>query len=92
MKDLIEDNYRSTVKRGLIKPDTNTFDFFEKLMEEVKELEEAIAFGTLAEFKEELSDVILVCLNLAKHYGFDIEQELLKKIEKNFKRAETSSS
>jgi NTP pyrophosphatase (non-canonical NTP hydrolase) len=36
---------------------------------------------------EELADVILVCLNIAKHYKIDIEKELNNKIKKNFKRS-----
>ncbi len=37
-------------------------------------------------FNEELSDVILVCLNIAEHYQIDIEKELISKIEINEKR------
>jgi NTP pyrophosphatase (non-canonical NTP hydrolase) len=91
MKKLIELNYQSTVQRGLITPSTDIADFLNKLDEEVDELNGAYE-ETWDDLKEELSDVILVCLNFARHYGIDIEQELLKKIEKNFKRAETSSS
>ena len=36
--------------------------------------------------KEELADIVLTCLNTAKHFGFDIELELNKKIEINKKR------
>jgi len=35
---------------------------------------------------EELADIILVCLNIAKHYNIDIEKELKNKIQVNFKR------
>ena len=35
---------------------------------------------------EELADIILVCLNLAKHCNIDIEQELKIKIEINKNR------
>jgi len=87
MKKLIESNYQSTVQRGLITPNTDLSDFLNKLDEEVDELNAAYE-ETWDDFKEELSDVILVCLNCAKHYGIDIENEMLKKIEKNFKRAE----
>tara|TARA_R100000501_G_C2575197_1_gene80580 strand:+ start:473 stop:685 length:213 start_codon:yes stop_codon:yes gene_type:complete len=38
-------------------------------------------------FREELADVILVCFNISKHYGWDIESELFKKVAINEKRA-----
>jgi len=86
MKDIIESNYKSIRKRGLITSDTDILDFINKLDEEVKELKESVNKGTLKEIKEELSDVILVCLNMAYHHGFDIEQEIKNKIDINFKR------
>lgn len=86
MKTIIEENYASTVKRGLITKDTDMQDFITKIFEEVGEFEEAVEIGTLKDIKEELSDIILVCLNTAKHYGFDIEQELINKINKNKNR------
>lgn len=87
MKDIIETNYKSIRERGLITSYTNMKDFINKLDEEVEELKQSVNKGTLKEIKEELSDVILVCLNTAYHYGFDIEKELKKKIDKNFDRA-----
>ena len=98
MKQIIEHNYDSTIKRGLIDENTNILDFFKKLQEEVGEFEQAIddLFRSVEakpehfrNIEEELSDVILVCLNCAKHFNIDIEQELKKKIEKNYKRSET---
>lgn len=86
MKKIIEDNYESIVKRGLINNDTNMTDFITKIFEEVSEFEEAVEIGTLKDIKEELADIILVCLNTAKHYGFDIEKELINKINKNKNR------
>lgn len=87
MKDIIETNYNSIRERGLITSNTSMKDFINKLDEEVEELKQSIDKGTLKEIKEELSDVILVCLNTAYHHGFDIEKELKKKIDKNFERA-----
>ena len=87
MKDIIETNYKSIRKRGLITSDTDIKDFINKLDEEVEELKQSVNKGTLKEIKEELSDVILVCLNTAYHHGFDIEKEIKKKIDKNFERA-----
>lgn len=96
MKDLIEDNYKSIVSRGLITPSTNAYDFLDKLKEEIQELKESLDnlknslvpkdehFNNI---NEELSDVVLVCLNFAKHYDIDIESELENKIKKNFARS-----
>jgi len=95
MKKLINDNYDSIVKRGLITPQTNAFDFVEKIKEETEELERELIIlknvpmarqENFDKINEELSDVILTCLNMAKHFNIDIETELKKKIEINFNR------
>ncbi len=82
MKDLIESNYKSIVKRGLITPYTSSEDFIMKLEEEVQEYIEAEKY-TLPNVNEELADIILVCLNIARHYDVDIEKELIRKIKIN---------
>ena len=87
MKNLIEENYKSIVNRGLINPDTNMDAFIMKIEEEVQEFIDAVKIGTLKEIKEELSDIILTCLNTGHHFGFDIELELNNKIEINKNRA-----
>lgn len=86
MKKLIEENYQSIVNRGLINPHTSMDAFIMKIEEEVQEFIEATQVGTLKEIKEELADIVLTCLNTAKHFGFDIELELNKKIEINKNR------
>lgn len=92
MKHLIQSNYDSILSRGLINKDTTYEDFLEKLYEEVGEFDDALcrfiesdpaSFRKHDDMKEELADVILVCLNFAKHYDIDIELELTKKIMKN---------
>lgn len=97
MKKLIKRNYASIVARGLIKPTTNYYAFIEKFNEEVEELKEAVDYikkskhndySHFEAVKEELADIILVGLNMAHHYGIDIEKELIKKIETNEQRAE----
>ena len=80
---LIKDNYESIVQRGLITPSTTVSDFIEKLDEEVSELYHAT--DPVNEI-EELADVILVCLNYAKHFNIDIEKALWEKILTNKKR------
>ncbi len=79
MRYIIEENYKSIVKRGLITPKTTLKEFIDKIDEEVEEFK--VCYD-----KEELADIILVCLNYAHHYDIDIESELLKKIEINKNR------
>ena len=80
MKNIIEANYQSIKKRGLITENTTEYDFVMKLEEEVQEFIDA---ESSLEIAEELADVILVCLNYAKHYRIDIEKQLLLNITKN---------
>ena len=88
MKKLIGDNYQSIVDRGFITPTTTLFEFLDKLDEEVEELnKEALISKEWSNLPEELADVILVCLNMAKHFDIDIEQELKNKIRINEYRA-----
>lgn len=85
MNQIIEENYISTVKRNCITDETTIQDFIDKIFEEAAELEsEFISNGIID--KMELADIILVCLNFAKHYGIDIEKELNKKITINKNR------
>jgi NTP pyrophosphatase (non-canonical NTP hydrolase) len=85
MKTLIEFNYQTIVNRGMINKATSEDDFIMKLEEEVQEFINA-SKNNIGDFNEELADIILVCLNIAKHYGIDIEKELINKILKNTKR------
>jgi NTP pyrophosphatase (non-canonical NTP hydrolase) len=87
MKEIIELNYQSTVQRGLITPSTTFQQFLDKILEEVNEFEKAHYTFIDKDRAEELADIVLVCLNFAKHFGIDIEQELKNKIQKNFERA-----
>lgn len=85
MKDIIEENYKSIVGRGLITTETKKQDFVLKLEEEVQEFIDAF-INNQGNKNEELADVILVCLNIAKHYDIDIQRELKKKITINKNR------
>lgn len=85
MKTIIELNYEVTKKRGLIDKHTTTSDFIMKLEEEVQEFISTTVHEN-GDFDHELADIILVCLNIAKHYGIDIEKQLLTNIIKNFNR------
>jgi NTP pyrophosphatase (non-canonical NTP hydrolase) len=86
MKKLIQDNYDSIVKRGLITSQTTKEDFVDKLYEEVGEFEEILSEHGMID-SEELADIILVCLNISKHYNIDIEKEMKGKIAVNFNRS-----
>jgi NTP pyrophosphatase (non-canonical NTP hydrolase) len=85
MKQIIEENYKSIVDRGLISFSTTKEDFLDKLYEEVNEFESDF-LDKDCDISEELSDVILVCLNIAKHYDIDIEKSLKNKIQINKNR------
>ena len=88
MQDIISANYQSIVDRGFITPTTTLFEFLDKLEEEVEELnKEALISKEWSNLPQELADVILVCLNMAKHFNIDIEQEIKNKIRINEYRA-----
>tara|TARA_R100001463_G_scaffold124655_1_gene181720 strand:- start:143 stop:421 length:279 start_codon:yes stop_codon:yes gene_type:complete len=88
MQDIIITNYQSIVDRGFITPTTTLFEFLDKLEEEVEELtKESLRPKQFSNLPEELADVIMVCLNMAKHYDIDIEKEIKNKIKINEQRA-----
>lgn len=93
LKEIIEQNYKSIVKRGLITTDTTTTDFMDKLYEELIEVNDVLINQLInidlpikEELSFELADVILTALNFAKHYDIDIEHYLKEKIKINFER------
>lgn len=85
MKHIIEFNYETTKKRGLISKDTRQENFVMALEEEVSEFIDA-ALHEKGDYDTELADIILVCLNIAKHYGIDIESQMVRNIAKNMYR------
>ena len=86
MKKIIDLNYKATVDRGLITPKTSIDEFLLKIDEELAEFKHEVLNGTDTMLNEELADIILVFLAMAKHYTIDIEEELKKKIRKNLNR------
>ncbi len=54
----------------------DTASVFEKLHEEIAELEVEIAAGDMAKAREELGDLLFVCANLARKLGVDPEDAL----------------
>jgi len=86
MKKIIDLNYKATVRRGLITSTTCIDDFLSKVDEELAEFKHEVLNGSDAMLNEELADIILVFLAMAKHYNIDIEEELKKKIRINLNR------
>jgi len=86
MKELIEDNYKTIVDRGLITPSTTHTEFLDKIYEEADELCLSYDYNDFENTKEELADVILTCLNMARHFNIDIMKEMKNKIEINRNR------
>ena len=50
---------------------------------EVAEAAEAVRIGDVANFGEELADVVIRVLDCAATLGIDLEKEILEKVEKN---------
>ena len=83
-QELLNRNYQSTVNRKLITPSTDFFEFTDKILEEVGEIEKEMIYG--GNWQEEIADVVLTALNMATHYKIDIKRELENKIIKNENR------
>lgn len=97
MKHIINFSFEVTKRRGLIDRNKTTMrDFVMKLEEEVQEFADValnqpnkklyLANHKSEDFNQELADIVLVCFNIAKFYGIDIESELSKNIIKNMNR------
>lgn len=88
MITIIERNYKSIQKRGLITSKTNHVDFHDKLVEEVKEVKQELCKNPISieKLSFEIADVILTALNYAKHYNIDIEKVMIEKIKINENR------
>jgi len=76
--------YDSIVKRGQINNETTFEDFINKIEEEKNELN--AEKGNHVRIKQELIDIIGVCVAMGKHYRIDISGEFEKKIIINEKR------
>jgi NTP pyrophosphatase (non-canonical NTP hydrolase) len=70
-------NYAATVRRGKISDKTTLNEFIFKMFEEVQEFKDDSNFGITDGL--ELADIIIVCLNTAKHLDIDIQDWLEKK-------------
>ncbi len=56
------------------------------IISEVFEADKAYKDGDMELFQEEMADIVLMCLSAAGGYGFNMEQELLKKHAINLDR------
>lgn len=87
MKKLIKDNYEVTRARGLITDLTESYEFHEKIDEELDEMIESYErYGFTDKHIQEISDIILTCFNYLKHNEINIKKALKEKIEINRKR------
>ena len=79
IQEIIERNYQAAVKRGKIHRYMNEHAFHKAIDGEVTELYNTLG-GVINPFDvSELADIILVSFSMARHFGYDIEKELIKK-------------
>jgi hypothetical protein len=82
INEIAKENYKHAVRRGKIQKDDSFWKFHSALQDEVNELE-------LSELNNcnfdpsEAVDVILVPMSLLEHNGYDVEAEIMKKLEFN---------
>jgi NTP pyrophosphatase (non-canonical NTP hydrolase) len=83
LKDLQKKVYQNKLDKGF-----NTTDIYEEFALIHEEVAEASsAYGKkLPDLGEELADVVIYLLGLSEILGIDLEEELLKKMQKNKKR------
>lgn len=83
IEQIIERNYKATVKRGLISESTGFKDFINKLKEEVSELEAEHFTDNMA---VEMADIALVIFAMSEHYNINLIAEMERKTLYNEKR------
>lgn len=85
IEEIIERNYKATVKRGQINKFTTAADIVEKLFEEVYELDYSTKIDNYFDEKE-LADVVLVCFTMAKHFDINLIEAMKEKMLFNEQR------
>ncbi len=83
LNKLSEQTHACAVRRGKIKDDTKWHELTNDLCREAQELATAFYNWDEVNRNEELADIMIVCLSIAKHYGIDIEQAIIKKMAYN---------
>lgn len=74
MKKLIKRSYQATVKRGLITKNTASYQFINKIKEELDETIKEYEMGYKDKMFVEVADIVLTCFNFAHHNGIDLVQ------------------
>lgn len=101
MKNLFKRHYNAIVNRGLITPETKIIDFLNKIREEFNELDFEIIHSDINNLDvnnlyhlcydenvvNESIDLIMTIINMLQYFNVDIEEELLKNVELQEKRA-----
>lgn len=80
---------KRVAKQGFDWPDVKRV--WDKLEEEVAEVKQAAESGVQHQVKEEVGDLLFVCVNLARHYNVDADmalREANKKFETRFRKVE----
>ena len=83
LKAISEQTYKRAVERGKIKENHSWENSMKDLAGEVIEL---ALCNDLRGIDYEIADVILVCCSICYHYGIDIEDAIIQKVEYNEKR------
>ncbi|CAB5225875.1 hypothetical protein UFOVP756_14 [uncultured Caudovirales phage] len=81
INEIAKENYKHAVRRGKINENSSFFIFMMDLKNEVNELYESALSGNFD--PSEAVDVILVPMSLLEHNGYDVEAEIMKKLEFN---------
>jgi hypothetical protein len=81
INEIAKENYKHAVRRGKIDENSSFFDFHLALKNEVDELFLSAMRGDFD--PSEAVDVILVPMSLLEHNGYDVEAEIIKKLEFN---------
>lgn len=80
IQEIVERNYNATVKRGLITNQTDVSQFINDIEKELDELKISVNASKINPFDpKELTDVVLVCFSMSKHFGYNIQKELESK-------------
>ena len=81
INEIAKENYKHAVRRGKINENSSFLNFILALDAEIDELHRS---GIKKDFDpSEAVDVILVSMSLLEHNGFDVEAEIIKKLEFN---------
>lgn len=81
INEIAKENYNHAIRRGKINVNDAFYSFYVALKSEVDELFLSAMKGDFD--PSEAVDVILVSMSLLEHAGYDVENEIIKKLEFN---------